>query len=532
VVIAEQLVTAVDPRSLLEAIGQPRDLTLVRGPGQDPEGAPLASARELLADHIYREIPFESVCEARGDTVLLDGSPGFVRRAERLMPRALAVAELRFERVIVLPTAVDLSCDPVREVLSRTRATVFADDLTADIALTEGAASVGTGTLPSARVSAVILSREHPARALHAADSVRAAAVQTAVLVVDNNSPDRDAAVLADGVSRREGVALHRSDRNLGTGGGRSFGVGHTRGEFVLFLDDDAELTPGALDRLVTDLDAHPDAYAVSATVVGADGRVQHSGGWLEVAGGVAEFTPIGAGTSVDELPPSGPAGWVPGTATLARRELFERFPIDHGMGAYYEDNEWCYRIALECPGCFRRCKEAVVMHDRCVPPPPPQDFEMRSTAVELLAAHAAFYRCHGLLLGPSLFDLVHQLRDADGDSDLAAARLLLELVLAKGTDWVFMEWMNGGLRELLHGRGDRHRLQRENDRVRAEIGALQARVGDQQAWIDEHSGLLGYLHDRHETLQRVEQGGWWQLRQRALPALRVVWRLQGRDGA
>ena len=214
----------------------------------------------------------------------------------------------------------------------------------------------------------------------------------------------------------------------------------------------------------------------------------------------------------------------------LARRELFSAFPLDPRVAAYYEDNEWCHRVALERPWCFRRSREAIVVHRRTTPSPPPQDFAMRSRAVELLVAHAAFYARHGLLLAPSLFDLVHQLRDDDGEPDLASARLLLELVLARGPDWVFMEWMNGGLHELLHGRLDRHRLERRNAELQRELAECQRQLATRQAWIDEHTELLGYLYDRHETLQRVEQGGWWQLRQRALPALRIVWRLKGRD--
>ena len=168
--------------------------------------------------------------------------------------------------------------------------------------------------------------------------------------MIDNNLPDADASTLATAVRDRARVALHRSDRNVGTGGGRSFGVAHSRGEYVLFLDDDAELVPGTLERLVAELDTHPEADAVSATVVGPDGRVQHSGGWVEVSGGIALFTVIGEGLRPEELPPSGSAGWVPGTAMLARRELFSAFPLDPRMAAYYEDNEWCHRVALERP--------------------------------------------------------------------------------------------------------------------------------------------------------------------------------------
>ncbi len=499
----------------------------MRGPGREPDDPALAQFSALLADHIYREVAFEQVCEATGDTVVLDGGPGFTRAADHLMPRALAVAELRFDHVVVLPTTIDESCDIVREVLAASRATFIGARVEAGTDPYRSAplaAPTRAPASPPARVTAVILTRAQPDGALRAADSVLAAAVETAVLVLDNNSRDADARVLAAGVRDRDGIWLHRSDRNLGTGGGRSFGVEHGAGDYVLFIDDDAVLAPGALEALVAELDQHPEAVAATATVVGADGRVQHSGGWVEVAGGIAHFTALGEGQRLEDLPPSGPIGWVPGTAMLARRELFARFPIDPGIAPYYEDNEWCHRIALECPGCFRRSREAVVIHDRLLPPPPPQDFEMRSRAVDLLVAHAAFYRRHGLLLAPALFDLVHQLKDQDGESDAAGARVLLELVLARGPDWVFMEWMNGGLRDLLHGRhaDELARLRAENEQLRAELG-------EQRTWIDEHTELLAYLHHRHETLQRVEQGGWWQLRQRALPALRVLRRLQRR---
>lgn len=507
----------------------------MHGPGRGQDDPALDDVRALLAEHIYREVPFERLCEMSGDTVVLDGGPGFTRAAAGLMPRALAVAELRFERVIVLPSTIDLSCDAVREVLSRSKATFIDAEIIAgvDPRTAAPASALVTRAIPPARVTAVILTHAQPDGALRAVDSVLAAdGLDVAVLLIDNNSRDADAAALAAGVRERDRVWLRRSDTNLGTGGGRRVGIEQSTGGYVLFLDDDAVLAPGALAALVAELDEHPDAEAVTATVVGADGLVQHSGGWIEVAGGIAHFSAIGAGQRPANVPPSGPAGWVPGTAMLARRTLFERFPIDLELGAYYEDNEWSYRTALTCSGCFRRSREAVVVHDRLMPPPPPQDFQMRSHAVNLLVAHAAFYRRHGLLLAPALFDLIHQLRDEHGEPDVAAARLLLELVLARGPDWVFMEWMNGGLSELLHGRRTRVALTEENGRLRSEIDELRRQVGEQRAWMDEHTELLSYLYGRHETLQRVEQGGWWQLRQRALPALRVLWRLQGREGS
>jgi hypothetical protein len=43
---------------------------------------------------------------------------------------------------------------------------------------------------------------------------------------------------------------------------------------------------------------------------------------------------------------------------------------------------------------------------------------------------------------------------------------------------------------------------------------------------------MLTYLHERNATLHRIETGGWWALRRRLLPVLRVFWLLRGREDA
>jgi hypothetical protein len=134
-------------------------------------------------------------------------------------------------------------------------------------------------------------------------------------------------------------------------------------------------------------------------------------------------------------------------------------------MGAYFEDNEWAYRISRDRQGIFRRSREALVLHHTQPKHAPTSDFASRSRMVELLASYARFYELHDRLLGPWLFDHVPGLRADDGSSDLAAARLLMELVLAKGTDWIFMEWMRGDLDGLLSNQR-RHAAEKELARL------------------------------------------------------------------
>jgi glycosyltransferase involved in cell wall biosynthesis len=630
-------------RLILQELGEPPDLTFVCGPGNRGDDLILAGARELLADHIYREVTPAELCHTNGHTAVLRGGGAFCRPYHEVAPRLLAIAGLRFERVIVLPSSFDPSEDEVRAALSRTRATVFAREpesfrrieslcdarlahdcafffdfgpwqedgqgtLNAfrgdreaasgrspapedndDISVTatdldewlatiarhdavrtdrahvmiagallgkrvefapssyhkiEGIAAsclsnyavqaialrptplrvpaAGTNRAPGrpagARVTAIVLSRDRPEQALRAIDSLRSSAVSFDTLVIDNNSDPAAGAALADGCAVREPVTLRRFDRNLGCAGGRQLAVGEVDTEYVLFMDDDAELDPGALDLLVAELEAHPHCCAVSATVLFPDGRVHHSGGRVSVSSGVASFSLIGHGEpGVDGLPDTGPAGWVPGTAALIRRDVFEEFPVDERMAAYYEDNEWCYRVEGARPGSFRRSLEATAVHGFPFEFPADGAFVTRSLAVERLLDHARFFERHGTLLA-SVFDFVPELRDADGHCDVPAAQILMELLLAKGSDWTLMEWMNCNLDGLL-GAGRR-------------FAAQAARTSHLERQIAAQREILPYLHERHATLQRIEDGGWWRLRQHLLPALRAYWRLRGRETA
>jgi hypothetical protein len=42
----------------------------------------------------------------------------------------------------------------------------------------------------------------------------------------------------------------------------------------------------------------------------------------------------------------------------------------------------------------------------------------------------------------------------------------------------------------------------------------------------------LEFLHERYVTLRRIEAGGWWRLRARILPLLRIAGRLRAMRGS
>ena len=350
------------------------------------------------------------------------------------------------------------------------------------------------------RVSAVILSHDRPSQVGRAIRSVLAAEVQAEVIVVDSNSSEPTREILRALAREHPAIDLRLMNRNLGCPGGRRLGIELAGGDYVLLLDDDAELMPRALEHLVADLDAHPEASAVTALVVYHDGTVYHFGGWVEETASSVTFEIHGHGTRFDDpsIAETGPSGWTPATAALIRAEVFDEVPFDVEWEPYFEDNDWCLRLDRARPASQRRCREAIAVHAEQRPAPDGPPFVRRAWAVRRLCGHSRFLAKHGILLDTELTELVPELAGPDGSRDDAAARLLLTLLDARGPAWTLMTWMGGGLAPLL-----------------------------EPAQLDELQDAIGWLSKRDETLARVEAGGWWRLRGHLAPVLAPASRLR-----
>ena len=95
------------------------------------------------------------------------------------------------------------------------------------------------------------------------------------VIVVDDASPDESASTLAT----IEGLRLLRNDANLGFIASCNAGAAIAAGGFLLFLNNDTQVTPGWLDSLL-DCFAEEDGCGIAGSrLVYPDGRLQEAGG-------------------------------------------------------------------------------------------------------------------------------------------------------------------------------------------------------------------------------------------------------------
>ena len=178
-------------------------------------------------------------------------------------------------------------------------------------------------------------------------------------VVIDNHSSDGSDSIVPGFAPR---VSLVRNAENIGFGRAVNHGVQVTSGRFVLLLNPDACLLPGAVDQLRKELDAHRDCAVVGPAVVDDDGRVQGSARgdpdmltgffgrstWLTrrfpntswARRNVMSDPQLAGGASSVEV------DWVSGSCMLVRREAFLQVGgFDQRYFMYWEDADLCRRL-------------------------------------------------------------------------------------------------------------------------------------------------------------------------------------------
>ena len=372
--------------------------------------------------------------------------------------------------------------------------------------------------------------REHvrlPIKLLVVDDHSQPAARAELRRLCDEFAAAGNAAESGDGIRGLELVWLEQS---LRCPAARQYAVARVTTEYLMFLDDDAEIFPGTIEHLVQELDSDPAVLVAGAHVVLPDGRTQFCGGeYWEEAGGVLHFEPLGMGRDFEDpaIGPSRACQWLAGAAMAVRRSALVSDPLDLGMVMYYEDNEWFYRIGRrEAPGIFRRSVQALVLHYQELKSPKGEGPEEVIRSLPYLQSIAHFYRVHGRVL-EGVFVFAPRLL-AGGRRDTAAARLLLELLADRGPEWLAREWIGGGLAPLFRGglEDDLRRAGEAAAAVRLELAAAQAELGASRAALEAAAGDLAAAQE--QLAEERERAAALAAAERRLAAIQQsrLWRL------
>ena len=85
-----------------------------------------------------------------------------------------------------------------------------------------------------------------------------AAGVESEIIVVDDASTDNTPSIAA-----QQGVRVLQLTKNSGPGAARNYGVAHSQGEIVFFVDSDVAVAPDAVRRVTQAFANHPEVAAV-----------------------------------------------------------------------------------------------------------------------------------------------------------------------------------------------------------------------------------------------------------------------------
>ena len=220
------------------------------------------------------------------------------------------------------------------------------------------------------------------------------------VVVVDNASRDGSAAMVR--AAFPEARLIENAD-NPGYGAASNRGIAACRAPFVLLLNSDTRVRPGALAALGRELGAYPRAALFGPLLLNPDGTRQPS-----CFPFLTPFTVLAMNTYLNRLVrhapvvgrpfwpvyfpvPAGEVPWVKGAALAIRREAFEAVGgFDESYFLYAEEMDLCWR--LRAAGWqIRFTPEAAVVHEEGA-----STGRLRpEMAVRLFASLAHFHRLH-----------------------------------------------------------------------------------------------------------------------------------------
>jgi hypothetical protein len=181
------------------------------------------------------------------------------------------------------------------------------------------------------------------------------------VVVVDNASSDGSVSVLERALPAGSGLRVVESVVNLGFAAACNLGARASSGRYLLFLNPDARLEEGALDRMLEALTSAPEIGMVGGFLCNADGTEQAGGRRviptprraLIRAFGLSTFAKIWPRVFSDfllhrEPVPSEPVRVeaISGACMLVKREAVEKVGgLDEGYFLHCEDLDWCMRF-------------------------------------------------------------------------------------------------------------------------------------------------------------------------------------------
>lgn len=211
-------------------------------------------------------------------------------------------------------------------------------------------------------VSIVVLNYNKPALCYQCINSIwlNTSKHKYEIILVDNGSDiDAFASLLPLSVA----ATLVRIPENCYFGEGNNIGFEQAKGRFVVFLNNDVEVTENWLSPLISYLQQNKKLGAVGPKLIYPDGTLQEAGGRI-YADGRCEQIGKGRSASSAEFNVAKQVDYISAAAIALKREVFEDalgFDLCYEP-AYFEDADLCLKIA-QLGYAVQYCPASTVIH-------------------------------------------------------------------------------------------------------------------------------------------------------------------------
>jgi len=180
--------------------------------------------------------------------------------------------------------------------------------------------------------------------------------IEHEIFVVDNNSQDGSPSMVKETFPD---VKLIENKENVGFAKANNQAIQKARGQYLLLLNSDTVVLPKTLKIMVAFMDANPEVGALGAKLLDQDLNLQTSCRHFPTLFSVLlQFFGLSAMFPKSKLFGGYDMGYwdhsrtkkvdcVPGASLLVRKNTVQEIGLlDENYFMYFEDTDWCYRIA------------------------------------------------------------------------------------------------------------------------------------------------------------------------------------------
>ena len=162
------------------------------------------------------------------------------------------------------------------------------------------------------------------------------------LIIVDNNSTDRTHELLA----KVDGARIVNSATNLHFIRGANLGASVATGEYLLFLNNDAQIRAGSIEAALDTFATKPDVGAVGGKVILPNGLLQEAGS-VVLSDGSTQGLLRGLSPRLGLANFRRPVDYCSGVFLMIRKDLFDTLGMfsELYLPAYYEDVDLCLKV-------------------------------------------------------------------------------------------------------------------------------------------------------------------------------------------